>query len=71
MSRTAEQLVADLEKQLRPLEVELALAWWDSSTKSSEEAEQRRAKADLARRAVLADPDAFTAITEARRRRRR
>jgi peptidyl-dipeptidase A len=66
MSRTAEQLVADLEKQLRPLEIDLALAWWDSSTKSSDAAEQRRTKADLARRAVLADHDAFAAITEAR-----
>jgi len=66
VSRTAEALVADLEDRLRPLEVELANAWWDASTSSSPAADQRRADADLARRTALADADAFAAVTAAR-----
>lgn len=66
MPRAVAQLLTDLERHLRPVEVELAQAWWDASTSSSEAADARRAEADLARRAVLADPDTFTAITEAR-----
>ncbi|MEX0663196.1 MAG: M2 family metallopeptidase [Acidimicrobiia bacterium] len=66
MTRTNEQLVADLEARLRPLEVDLAHAWWDASTNASDAASARQAEADLARRAALADPEAFTAIREAR-----
>jgi peptidyl-dipeptidase A len=63
---TAAQLVADFEARLRPLEVDLARAWWESSTSSSDATAQRQADADLARRAMLADPDAFAAICHAR-----
>jgi peptidyl-dipeptidase A len=63
---TAEQLVADLEARLRPLEIQLALAWWELNTAASPEAERRRTDADLAHRAALADPDAFKAIRDAR-----
>lgn len=67
MSRTATDLVADLEARLRPCEVDLARAWWDASTKSSPEADRRRADADLARRSVLADSAVFAEIRAARK----
>jgi peptidyl-dipeptidase A len=66
VSRTGAQLVADIEARLRPLEIELAEAWWEASTHSSPQADRRRAHADLARRALLADPDAFASICDAR-----
>ena len=47
---------------LRPLELELAEAWWESNTQSSPEAEERRIEAELARGALLADADAFAEI---------
>jgi peptidyl-dipeptidase A len=62
----ADQLVVELERRLRPLEIELALAWWEANTAASPEAEQRRADADLAHRAALADADMFRAVREAR-----
>ncbi len=66
MAGNAEQLVADVEARLRPLEVALARAWWEASTHASEEADRRKAEIDLQRREVLADPAAFAAIREAR-----
>ncbi|HEX9467581.1 MAG TPA: M2 family metallopeptidase [Acidimicrobiia bacterium] len=59
-------LVADVEARLRPLEVELAHAWWTSNTDSSPETEARRLHAELARRELLADPTVFAAIRDAR-----
>jgi peptidyl-dipeptidase A len=58
----AAQLVSALEQRVKPLEIELALAWWGANTNASPEAERRRAEADLAHRAALADADAFAAI---------
>ena len=66
MDDTPGRLVTDLEARLRPLDVELAESWWVSATQSSDEADQRRARADLARRSALADPDAFAAVRDAR-----
>ncbi len=60
------ELVADLEAQLRPLELELAEAWWQSNTNSSPEADERRTAAELARREFLADPMRFAAVRAAR-----
>ncbi len=60
------QLVAEVEDRLRPLEVSLGEAWWEASTRSSDEADRAKAQIDLERRAVLADPDAFAAIRDAR-----
>src|ERR1700675_4242542 len=60
VSRTATDLVADIEGRLRPCEVDLARAWRDASTKSSPEADRLRAEAALARRSVLADSAVFT-----------
>ena len=56
----------ELESRLRPLEVELAEAWWEASTKSSPEADRRRTDAELARRGLLGDPNAFEAVRDAR-----
>jgi peptidyl-dipeptidase A len=63
----AEQLVTDVEARLRPLEVALGAAWWEANTRSSPEADRRKAEVDLERRALLADPDAYAAIEAARR----
>jgi peptidyl-dipeptidase A len=62
----AERLVEELEARLAPLEVALAEAWWETSTRASPEANERRERVELERRAVLADPDAFAAVREGR-----
>ena len=54
MSRPGE-LVADIEARLRPLELDLAEAWWASNTQSSPDADEHRTRAELARRELLAD----------------
>jgi peptidyl-dipeptidase A len=59
-------LVARIEAELRPLEVELAEAWWESNTRSSEAADVRRTAAELARRSYLADAETFAAVRAAR-----
>jgi peptidyl-dipeptidase A len=64
--RTPQDLVAAVEADLRPLEVELAEAWWASNTASSDEAEARRTRAELARRELLADPVLFAELRAAR-----
>ena len=61
-----EHLVADIEARLRPLEVGLAEAWWETSTRASPEANERRERVELERRALLADTEAFAAIRTAR-----
>src|SRR5688500_18295473 len=66
MAGDASKLLADLEARLRPAVVALAHASWAASTHVSAAANYRRAAADLERRAVLADPDAFAAIVDAR-----
>ncbi len=65
-ARDAAALVAGLTDRLAPLDHALALAWWESSTAASPAAEDRRAAADLARRSLLADPDAYAAVVAAR-----
>jgi len=60
--RTVEDLLADVERRLRPLEVEVGEAWWESNTRSSDAAEARRTRAELALRELLADPDVFAEI---------
>ncbi len=66
MTRTPEQLVADLADLLRPLELDLAEAWWVSNTDASPAADARRSAADLARREALADADVFAELQAAR-----
>src|SRR5680860_275191 len=62
------RLAADIEARLRPLEVALAEAWWETSTRASPEANERRERIELERRDLLADADAFAAIRAARAR---
>lgn len=62
----AARLVADLEARLRPVEVALAEAWWENSTRASPATNARREHVELERRALLADADAFDAIRAAR-----
>ena len=64
---SAGALVDDITARLRPLEIELAEAWWESNTRSSPGAEQRRIAAELARQALFADAELFARIREARR----
>jgi len=56
----------ELESALRPLEIELAEAWWESNTRSSPQADERRIAAELARRALLADSELFHRLREAK-----
>src|SRR5262245_17903604 len=60
--RSVEELLSDVETRLRPLEVEVAEAWWESNTRSSDAAEERRTRAELALRELLADPELFAEI---------
>ncbi len=62
---TPADTVVELEARLQPLEVSLAHAWWEASTRSSAEADARRTETELARREALADPEAFRAVGEA------
>jgi peptidyl-dipeptidase A len=64
--RPAATLVADLEARLRPLELELSEAWWEANTRSSPEADERRTRAELAHRELLADGALFAELCEAR-----
>ena len=66
MTSPPADLVARIEAELRPLEVELAEAWWESNTRSSTAADVRRTTAELARRSYLADADTFAAVRAAR-----
>jgi peptidyl-dipeptidase A len=66
VTRSAAELVADVEAGLRPLEIELGDAWWESNTNSSPAADTRRTAAELARREFLADPERFGAVRAAR-----
>jgi peptidyl-dipeptidase A len=61
-----EELVSNLVEALRPIEVELAEAWWEASTHASDDANRRKAELELARRQLLADPDGFAAVQAAR-----
>ncbi len=59
-------LAAELVGRLRPVEVELARAWWTASTHASPDASRRKAELELARRKLLADGEAFVAVRAAR-----
>jgi peptidyl-dipeptidase A len=59
-------LVDEVVRELRPLEIALADTWWEANTRSSPEAEDRRAEAELARRDYLAEPERFAALRAAR-----
>ena len=66
MTRDPAALVAELEARIRPLEIAVGRAWWESYTDASPESEQLRTDAELALRDAYADPDAFAALTAAR-----
>src|SRR3989442_16511 len=59
-------LVTELERRLRPLEVGFGRAWWEFSTRTSEETDRRRQEAELRLREALSDRDAFAAVSEGR-----
>jgi peptidyl-dipeptidase A len=63
---SARELVDEIEGRLKPLDLALGEAWWESNTRASDEADQRRIDAELARSALLADPAAFAEINAAR-----
>jgi peptidyl-dipeptidase A len=62
----AAELVEEVAGRLRPIEVALAEAWWESNTHASPEADARREQLELERRSTLADADCFAAIRRAR-----
>lgn len=64
--RTPRELADDVEARLRPLDLEFAHAWWESNTAASDAADRRRMAAELARRELLADTEAFAEIRAAR-----
>src|SRR5581483_1058521 len=68
VSVAADDLVNELEARLRPLEVELARAWWDASTQSSEEAARRRIDADSSAFDAICDAQARSDLTPSTRR---
>ena len=63
--RTPRQVIDDIETRLQPLEIELAEAWWESNTRSSPQADERRIRAELARRSFLADAELFHELRRA------
>jgi len=65
-NRDAQRLIDGLEDRLRPLEVAIAEAWWETNTRLSPAAASRRESAELERRAVLSEHDTFAAIERAR-----
>jgi peptidyl-dipeptidase A len=58
-------LAADLDALFRPLDVELAEAWWDCNTHASPENDRRREELELRRRDELSDPDRYAAVRTA------
>lgn len=66
MSDPAEALVTTIAERLAPADLALARAWWEGATHASPAADAARTAADLARREILADADAFAAVATAR-----
>lgn len=58
-------LVDEVERRLRPLELELSRAWWALNTDATPENEQRRQAAELQLRDALADRDLFAHVDAA------
>lgn len=58
-------LVDEVERRVRPLELELAQAWWALNTDATPEAERRRQDVELRLRDVLADRDLFARVDAA------
>lgn len=58
-------LVEEVERRLRPLELELSRAWWALNTDATPENEQRRQVAELRLRDALADRDLFARVDAA------
>lgn len=61
------QLIDDVAARIAPLDREAGQAWWNASTRVSEETEAERVRADLALRDALGDPEVFAAIQDANR----
>jgi peptidyl-dipeptidase A len=58
-------VVHELDELLRPMEIALADAWWEVNTASTPDADRRRAEQELARRALLADPERYERVKAA------
>ncbi len=58
-------LVAEVERRVRPLENELSQAWWALNTNATPENERRRQDVELRLRDVLADRELFEQIDAA------
>jgi peptidyl-dipeptidase A len=60
------RLVEEIETRLRPLELDVELAWWHANTDAGAETESARIAAELAYTDALADGATFEAIDDAR-----
>jgi peptidyl-dipeptidase A len=68
VTRAAARLVSDVEARLRPLELDVELAWWHANTDAGPSTEAARVTAEIAYTDALADRATFEAIGDARTR---
>jgi peptidyl-dipeptidase A len=59
-------VVAEVETRLRPLSTAANLAAWEANVAASEETEARRVETEIALTDLLAEPELFRAVTDAR-----
>ena len=59
-------VVAEVEARLRPLATAANLAAWDANVAASDETRARRVETELELTDLLAEPDLFRAVSEAR-----
>lgn len=58
-AEVARDVIADYEKRIRPLEIEVGRRWWDANVAGSDEAYQRKQEAENKLDAALADRGRF------------
>ena len=58
-------VVHEVEEHLRPVEVALGYAWWESNTRVSEDADRRREELEIERRRILGDPARLERVRDA------
>jgi peptidyl-dipeptidase A len=62
MAAMARQLIAEHEKTLRPLEIEIGKMWWEANTTGSDESYKAKQEAETRFDLALADEDRFARI---------
>lgn len=64
MSEQAKQLVSDYESRLRPLEIAVALAWWDANVTGSQTAFDKKQAAETELDLALSDRERFAKLKQ-------